>query len=117
VFSYTGYVTREFAAKDKAISNVVLEEDVKAMNEVVVIGYGTVKKSDLTGAVSVVKMKDIENEPVVRVDQMLQGRIAGAEIVSTTGEPGAATSIRIRGTRSISATNETLFVVEGVIDA
>jgi len=117
VFSYTGYVTREFAAKDKAISNVVLEEDVKAMNEVVVIGYGTVKKSDLTGAVSVVKMKDIENEPVVRVDQMLQGRIAGAEIVSTTGEPGAATSIRIRGTRSISATNEPLFVVDGVLDA
>lgn len=97
--------------------NVVMMEQAGNLDEVVVIGYGTVKKSDLTGSVSVIKMKDIENVPVVRVDQMLQGRIAGAEIVSTSGEPGAGTSVRIRGTRSISATNEPLYVVDGVLDA
>ncbi|TZF82238.1 TonB-dependent receptor [Pedobacter sp. BS3] len=118
VITYTGFISREVAVTPgQTMLNITLTEDLKNLQEVVVIGYGTVKKSDLTGAVSVVKTEDIENIPVPRVDQMLQGRIAGAEIVSTTGEPGAGTSIRIRGTRSITATNEPLFVVDGVMDA
>lgn len=117
VFSSVGYATFEVEIKDQKPINVTMTEQASDLRQVVVIGYGAVKKSDLTGAVSVVKMKDIENVPVIRVDQMLQGRIAGAEIVSTTGEPGAGTSIRIRGTRSISATNEPLYVVDGVLDA
>jgi TonB-linked SusC/RagA family outer membrane protein len=117
VFSSIGYTTYEVEIKDQNPINVTMSEQTSELQQVVVIGYGTVKKSDLTGAVSVVKMKDLENVPVIRVDQMLQGRIAGAEIISTTGEPGAGTSIRIRGTRSISATNEPLFVVDGVLDA
>ena len=87
------------------------------LDEAVVIGYGSVKKSDLTGSVANVNMGDLRNEPVSSVDQALQGRVAGAEIMATGGEPGAATSIRIRGTRSISASNEPLIVVDGVMDA
>lgn len=120
-FSFVSYKTQrviDVLVKAGASTplNILMREDAGNLNEVVVIGYGSVKKSDLTGSVSVVKMDDIKDVPVVRVDQMLQGRIAGAEIVSTTGEPGAGTSIRIRGTRSVSATNEPLFVVDGVMD-
>ena len=86
------------------------------VDEVVVIGYGSVAKSDLTGSVSTVKMSEIADAPVSSVDQALQGRVAGADIMSTTGEPGASTSIRIRGTRSITASNEPLIVVDGVMD-
>lgn len=119
--TYISFKTQRFTnveVKEAANTqlNVVMMEQAGNLDEVVVIGYGTVKKSDLTGSVTVVKMKDLENIPVVRVDQMLQGRIAGAEVMSTSGEPGAGTSIRIRGTRSISATNEPLYVVDGVID-
>ncbi len=116
-FSFVGFKTQEVAVNGRTTIDVRLQEDEASLEEVVVIGYGTVKRKDLTGSVSSVTMKDIENLPVPRVDQMLQGRIAGAEITSTSGEPGAATSIRIRGTRSISATNEPLFVVDGVMDA
>lgn len=117
IFTFVGMKGQEIEIGSKTTFNVVLSDDEVELGEVVVIGYGTVKKKDLTGAVSVVKMADIENAPVVRVDQMLQGRIAGADIMSTSGEPGAETSIRIRGTRSISATNEPLYVVDGVLDA
>ncbi len=89
----------------------------KSVNEVVVIGYGSVAKKDLTGAVSSVKMSDLQDVPVSRVDQMLQGRIAGAEFVSADGEPGSGTSVRIRGTRSITASNEPLYIVDGLMDA
>ncbi|TKC06066.1 SusC/RagA family TonB-linked outer membrane protein [Pedobacter frigoris] len=98
-------------------ANFTLVQSQNKLNEVVVVGYGEVKRKDLTGAVSTVNISDIQDIPVQRVDQMLQGRIAGAEVVSTSGEPGAGTSIRIRGTRSISATNEPLYVVDGVMDA
>ncbi|PST83163.1 SusC/RagA family TonB-linked outer membrane protein [Pedobacter yulinensis] len=116
-FSFLGYKTQEVALNGRTTLDVQLTEDRASLEDVVVIGYGEVKRKDLTGSVSSVNIKDLENLPVPRVDQMLQGRIAGAEITSTTGEPGAKTSIRIRGTRSISATNEPLFVVDGVMDA
>lgn len=115
--SYIGFANKKITVGTRKHFNITLQEESKALDEVVVIGYGTVKKSDLTGSVSTVKTDDIADIPVPRVDQMLQGRIAGAEFVSTSGEPGAGTSIRIRGTRSISATNEPLFVVDGVMDA
>ena len=87
------------------------------IDEIVVIGYGQVAKKDLTGSVATVKMNDIKDVPVLSVDNALQGRIAGADFMSTTGEPGATTTIRIRGTRSINASNEPLIVVDGVMDA
>ena len=118
-FQFLGYEKQQVKVQ-KATSriNVKMVPDRKLqMDEVVVIGYGTVKKTDMTGSVANVKMSDIKDVPVLSVDQALQGRIAGADIMSTTGEPGATTSIRIRGTRSISASNEPLIVVDGVMDA
>ncbi len=95
---------------------VILQETVSEVDEVVVIGYGEVKKKDLTGSVVNVKMDDVRDAPVLSVDLALQGRVPGADIMASTGEPGAPASIRIRGTRSITATNEPLIVVDGVLD-
>ena len=118
-FAFIGYDKQQVkVGKVPSTINVTLNPNAQMqMDEVVVIGYGTVTKTDLTGSVTNVKMSDIKDAPVLSVDQALQGRIAGADIMSSTGEPGASTSIRIRGTRSISASNEPLIVVDGVMDA
>ena len=116
-FQYIGYEPKTEKVGSRTKIDVKLEQSKQTIDEVVVIGYGAVKKTDLTGSVANVKMSDIKDVPVVSVDQALQGRIAGADIMATTGEPGATTSIRIRGTRSISASNEPLIIVDGIIDA
>ena len=117
-FSYIGYTTQEQNVEGKDVVDVILIPDMtNKLNDAVVIGYGTVKKKDLTGSVANVKMSDIQSTPVLSIDQALQGRIAGVDIMSTTGEPGAATSIRVRGTRSITASNEPLIILDGVMDA
>lgn len=116
--SFLGYLTQNVNIIGKnSIKVQLLPDPNNSLNEVVVIGYGEVKKADLTGAVGSVKMSDVKEAPGLSVDQALQGRIAGVDIMSTTGEPGAATSIRIRGTRSITASNEPLIVVDGVAGA
>lgn len=99
--------------------NVVMFPDASSvLEEAVAIGYGAVKKADLTGSVTNVKMGEIRNEPVLSIDQALQGRVAGLEITSTDGEPGSDSVIRIRGSRSLSAaSNDPLIVVDGVTDA
>ncbi|MCH5717911.1 TonB-dependent receptor plug domain-containing protein [Niabella hibiscisoli] len=109
----TGYTLKANANVSLLISLKPVERE---LDQVVAIGYGTVKKTDLTGAVSTVRMQDLQNIPLTRVDQMLAGRIAGAEFMSTDGTPGSGTTVRIRGTRSISASNEPLYVVDGVMD-
>ncbi|MDR2628133.1 MAG: TonB-dependent receptor [Dysgonamonadaceae bacterium] len=117
VFRYLGFTQLEIATGGKSVIDVKMQPDQNlALDEVVVIGYGQVKKKDLTGSVAHVKMADIKDVPVLSVDQALQGRIAGADIMATSGEPGAGTTIRIRGTRSITASNEPLIVVDGVMD-
>ena len=116
--SFLGYLTQNVNISGKSDIKVqMLPDPNNSLNEVVVIGYGEVKKADLTGSVGSVKMSDVKEAPGLSVDQALQGRIAGVDIMSTTGEPGAATSIRIRGTRSITASNEPLIVVDGVAGA
>ncbi|WP_018627744.1 SusC/RagA family TonB-linked outer membrane protein [Niabella aurantiaca] len=120
--SYVGYET--YIEKNVVLKKTQSALLVRLVNktgdlekvEVVAVGYGSVRKRDLTGAVSSVKVQDLENIPVPRVDQMLAGRIAGAEFMSTDGAPGSGTTVRIRGTRSISADNEPLYVVDGVMD-
>ena len=114
---FTGFVTEEVTVGKNHTINFVLREDRQLLDEVVVIGYGAAKKSDLTGSVTSVKMNDLKDVPAYSVDNAMQGRVAGAEIMSTTGEPGATTTIRIRGTRSVEASNEPLIVVDGVVDA
>lgn len=114
---FTGFVTEEVTVGKSDKINFLLREDRQLLDEVVVIGYGQTKKSDLTGAVTNIKMNDLKDVPAYSVDNAMQGRVAGAEIMSTTGEPGATTTIRIRGTRSVEANNEPLIVVDGVVDA
>lgn len=117
-FQFLGFKTVTLPVGSATAFNITMEqEEATALDEVVVIGYGQVAKKDLTGSVSTVKMSDIEGTPVLSVDNALQGRVAGADFLSTTGEPGATTTIRIRGTRSINASNEPLIVVDGVMDA
>lgn len=116
-FSFISYATQLIAVEGRKEINVQLFPDNNQLDATVVIGYGTSKKGDLTGAVSVVQMDEIENAPVTSVSQALQGRIAGAEFNSGSGTPGDEGSIRIRGSRSISAGNEPLIVVDGVVDA
>lgn len=114
VFSYVGYDSKEVAVGNQSMINVTLDADNK-LDEIVVIGYGTQRKSDLTGAVSTVSAKDVADLPVSRVDQALQGRAAGVQITQTSGAPGAGTSIRVRGGNSINGSNQPLWVIDGII--
>ena len=115
---YMGYETQtKKILGNQAKIDFVLGEDENVLEDVVVIGYGSVKKEDLTGSVVNVKMADIQSGTVLSIDNALQGRIAGADIMSTDGAPGSTTTIRIRGSRSITASNEPLYVVDGIIDA
>lgn len=115
--SYLGYVAQTVNVDGKDMVTILMVPDEKnSLNEAVVIGYGEVKKADLTGSVTNVKMTDVTESATLSVGQALQGRIAGVDVMSTTGEPGAGTSVRIRGTRSINASNEPLIIVDGVMD-
>ena len=116
-FSFLGYVEVTERVGARTNINIVLQQENVSINEVVVIGYGTQQKSDLTGAVTSVNMEDLANTAASSVDEALQGRLAGVEIMTTDGEPGSAASIRVRGSRSITASNEPLIVVDGVMDA
>ena len=117
VFSSLGYKSVKMKVGKLRTFNIKLEDDTTFLDEVVVIGFGEQKKQDLTGSVSTVKMSDVENVPTLSVDQALQGRVAGADIMSVSGDPTEGTSIRIRGARSITAGNEPLIVVDGVMNA
>lgn len=116
-FSYLGFLPKEVTYSGQESINITLEEDAALLDEVVVVGYGkSVKKEDLTGAVSVVGLKDIEKSPLTNVDQALQGRASGVQITQSSGAPGAGLKIRVRGSNSITGTNAPLIVVDGLID-
>ena len=114
---YMGFVPATETVGQRKVIDFKLSTDQNVLDDVVVIAYGAAKKSDLTGSVTNVKMGDIKDAPVLSIDNALQGRIAGADFMSTDGAPGSTTTIRIRGTRSISASNEPLFIVDGIMDA
>ena len=115
--SYVGYLTKEVAVGSQSAISVVLSEDAAQLDEVVVVAYGTVKKSDLTGAVASIKTDEINATPSVRLDDALRGKVSGVQITPTSSQPGAAASIRIRGTNSISGNSSPLFVIDGLIGA
>ncbi len=115
VVSYLGFKTKEVTINQETNIVITLEEDAASLDEVVIVGYGTVKKSDLTGAVGSIKSEEIQQQQVTRVDQAIQGRLSGVQVTSIGGAPGSGTSIRIRGGNSINAGNEPLFVVDGFI--
>jgi len=114
-FSYIGYISKSVNINQQTVIDVRLEEDIQAMNEVVVVGYGEVARRDLTGSVSTIKAEAFKNVPILSIDQMLQGKAAGMQVTSISGQPGDGTSIRIRGGNSLSASNEPLYVVDGII--
>lgn len=113
VFSFVGYLAQEVSITNLNTVNIVLKTDIKALNEVVVVGYGTVKKSDLTGSVVSVGEKNIKATPIVALDRAMQGRAAGVLVTQNSAKPGGSSTIRIRGTGSVNAGNEPLYVIDG----
>lgn len=114
VFSYTGYATKEIAVGNRTTVDAVMGEDPTVLEQVVVVGYGTQKKSDLTGSIGSVKTQEIEKIPTASIEQALQGKIAGVYVTPTSGEPGAGATIRIRGTGTLNNANP-LYVIDGMI--
>lgn len=113
IFSFLGYAAQNITVKEQTVINVVLAEDASQLEEIVVIGYGTAKKSDITGSVSQVTAKSFKDAPVVRVENALQGRASGIT-VSGGGQPGADIKVRVRGVNSVTGNNNPLVVVDGV---
>lgn len=113
--SYIGYVTREVKVGNQSHLSITMNEDDHSLSEVVVVGYGTMKKSDISGASVGVSEEKIKGSIITSLDQSLQGRAAGVTAVSTSGAPGTSSSIRVRGTATINANAEPLYVIDGVI--
>ncbi|MBW4888418.1 TonB-dependent receptor [Mucilaginibacter sp. HMF5004] len=114
VFSFVGFTTSEVTINKRTNIDAVLKESDKTLSEVVVIGYGTVKKRDLTGSVASVSGKDIAATPVPNIAQAMQGKLPGVSVVSQDGRPGASINIRVRGGGSISQSNQPLILIDGI---
>ena len=115
VFSFIGYAAQEIKVNNQPILNVALSPDLKSLEEVVVVGYDDRKKSELTSAVSVVSADKLKDVTTNNVGSMLQGKVAGLQVINSSGVPGAAPEIRLRGVSSINASQSPLFVVDGII--
>jgi len=113
--SYVGYIKKTLDVNGQSHIQVILEEESKSLNEVVVVGYGQMKRTDLTGSVVSVSSDAINKSVTTSVDQILQGRAAGVQVQQNSGEPGGSSSVRIRGINSISGSNEPIYVIDGVI--
>ena len=113
IVSYVGYTNSEVAARPGGVFSVNLQPDSKALNDVIVVGYGTQRKRDVTGATATVKADEIAKRPLVRVEQALQGTVSGVVVQSNSGQPGKSLSVRIRGANSITGGNDPLYVIDG----
>ncbi|MFZ9455420.1 MAG: SusC/RagA family TonB-linked outer membrane protein, partial [Bacteroidia bacterium] len=114
VFSYVGYATKELAVDGNSELNVMISESAELLNEIVVIGYGSQRKSDLTGVVSSIKSEEIQKFASANITQALQGKIAGVQVTSGSGRPGEAPVVRIRGTGTLNGASP-IYVVDGLI--
>ncbi|WP_138994704.1 TonB-dependent receptor [Larkinella sp. C7] len=114
IFSYIGFLSKEIPINNRSVINVQLATDERLLSEVQVVGYGTQSKAEVTSAIATVTAKEIKDMPLVGLDQALQGRASGVQVTNNTGAPGGGVSIRIRGTSSLGAGNEPLYVVDGV---
>lgn len=115
VFTFVGYTPREVMVGGQSVVNVALAQEAEVLDDVVVIAYGQVRKSDLTGSVSSISGEDLLRTAPTSLDQALQGRAAGVQVTQVSGRPGGETSIRIRGSSSINAGNEPLYVIDGML--
>lgn len=113
--SYVGYLDQQFTVGSKSQFNITMKEDNQSLDEVVVVGYGTMKKSDLAGASASLDEKTLKSAPITNIDESFQGRIAGVNAVQTSGAPGSGISVQIRGQATINAGSDPLYVVDGVI--
>ncbi|QDO95180.1 TonB-dependent receptor [Formosa sediminum] len=113
VFSFLGYTTKEVKISTQTTLKVVLESNISELEETVIIGYGSVRKEDLTGSVSVINEDDFNQGPAVGVENLIQGRASGVQISTTSAEPGADMLVRIRGNNSVNSNNNPLYVVDG----
>ncbi|HWW38886.1 TonB-dependent receptor [Pedobacter sp.] len=113
VFSYTGFITKEVPLTASLVYHVKLFPDLNALDEVVVVGYGTSTKRDLTGSISQVKMEDLQKAPVASFEEALAGRVAGVQVSASDGQPGAGLQISIRGNNSVTQSNSPLYVIDG----
>ena len=114
VFSSIGYTTVEIPINGRTTIDMALEEDIQSLDEIVVIGYGTQKRSDLTGAVGSVNVEELQQRPVPSLNQAIAGRIPGVQVNVNSGRPGGKSNVRIRGFSSINSSNNPLYVVDGV---
>jgi TonB-dependent starch-binding outer membrane protein SusC len=114
IFSYIGYKTQEIRVGQQSQIDISLDPDISTLGEIVVTGYGTQKRSDLTGAITSIPSREITELPLARVDQALQGRTSGVYVLNTDGAPGGETMIRIRGLNSINGGNEPLVILDGL---
>ena len=114
VFSYVGYTSQEVIFAGQAVLDVQLSEDASALDEIVLIGYGSVKKEDLTGAVDLITAKDFNQGPIVSAQQLISGKIAGVSVTSGSGAPGDGQTIRIRGNGSLGLSSNPLIVLDGI---
>lgn len=115
VFSYVGYSRQEITVGNQTTINVKLVADHAALDEVVVVGYGTQRKTDMTGSVATISPTEFREQPVTRVDQVLQGRATGVQVTNASGAPGSDARIRIRGANSVLGDNNPLYVVDGFV--
>jgi len=113
-FSFVGYSTQVVDITGKSSVQVTLKEDTQALNEIVVVGYGAVRKQDLTGAVSVIGEKEFNKGTFTSPDQLIQGRTSGVQVTNSSGQPGGPASIKIRGNSAVTGTGQPLYVVDGV---
>ena len=113
-FSFIGFTSQEKAVGNQTVVDVTLQEDIQNLQEVVVVGYGTVKKSDLTGSISSVKADAFKDMPVISVDQALQARAAGVNVTQSSSAPGGGLSVRVRGANSLISGSEPLYVIDGL---
>lgn len=114
VFSLVGFTSQEVRVGDRSTIDIRLAEDVKTLGEVVIVGYGEQERRTLTSSISTVGAKDIQNLPMASADQMMQGRAAGVQVSSNSGTPGGGMFVRVRGTTSINASSDPLYVVDGI---
>ena len=114
LFSFIGYVTEEVPVNSRSVIEVSMDLDIESLDEVVIIGYGSQKKQDVTGAISSISKQALEEVPVTNAPQMLQGRAAGVSVVSAGNKPGAGVTVQIRGRRSFNAGNDPLYVIDGI---
>lgn len=114
VFSFMGYASQEIPVNGRTAIDVVLTQDLAELEEVVVVGYGTQRKQDLTGAITSVSTEDFNKGPLTAPDQLIQGKVAGVQMINNSGQPGGGTTVKIRGNSAVTGTGQPLYIVDGV---